>query len=91
MNKMIKRASIALASAAMAGGALLGAGGSASAATAGPVEHAQSSIAAVDAGHGRDGLHADWSHLEHGGVQTASSHYVSAERWYLDQLALFNL
>ncbi|MCF1510457.1 hypothetical protein [Streptomyces glomeratus] len=60
MNSWIRRVPIALASVAMAGGALLGAGGSASAATAaGPVDHTQSSIAAFGTGDGRDDYRND--------------------------------
>ncbi|MGW3631737.1 hypothetical protein ACWD7F_16475 [Streptomyces sp. NPDC005122] len=46
MRRRIRRVSIALASTAMAGGALVGAGGSASAATSQPLERTQSSIPA---------------------------------------------
>ncbi|MGQ5657160.1 hypothetical protein ACUJ8H_45305 [Streptomyces sp. EKR5.2] len=59
MNKMIRRASIALASTTMVAGAALGAGSAASAATAAPVEQAQSPVTAVDAGHARDGYHPE--------------------------------
>ncbi|MBX7554795.1 hypothetical protein ABZX95_45535 [Streptomyces sp. NPDC004232] len=55
MNRWIRRVSIAVASTALAGGALLGASGSASAATApDPAEHTQSSIAAFATGSDRD-------------------------------------
>jgi hypothetical protein len=60
MNRLIRRVSIALASTALAGGALLGAGGSASAATASePAEHTQSSIAAFGTDGERDGYRDD--------------------------------
>ncbi|MFD3588113.1 hypothetical protein [Streptomyces sp. NPDC058683] len=55
MNTWIRRVSIAVASTALAGGALLGAGGSASAATAsGPAEHTRSSIVALATGSDHD-------------------------------------
>ncbi|RPE37964.1 hypothetical protein EDD90_0828 [Streptomyces sp. Ag109_O5-1] len=60
MNKWIRRASIAVASTTLAGGALLGAGGSASAATASePVQHAQYSSAAFASGSDRATHRAD--------------------------------
>ncbi|MGW8800659.1 hypothetical protein ACWGN9_26815 [Streptomyces sp. NPDC055775] len=55
MNRLVRRVSIALASTVMAGGALLGAGGSASATASKPVEHTQSSIGAFGTDGGRDG------------------------------------
>lgn len=59
MNRLIRRVLITLAPVTLAGGALLGVGGSASAATASkPMEHAQSSIAAFGTGERDDGWHA---------------------------------
>ncbi|MER5915493.1 hypothetical protein ABT124_34925 [Streptomyces sp. NPDC001982] len=95
MNRWIRRVSIALASTAMAGGALLGAGGSASAATAPqPVEHTQSSIAAFGTDDGHDGNRDDGygssPHGErdddrdgHGGWYTDDDHRGDHHgRWY---------
>ncbi|MFF0764277.1 hypothetical protein [Streptomyces sp. NPDC003737] len=69
MNKMIRRASIALASTTMVAGAALGAGSTASAATAAPAEQAQSSVTAVDAADARDGYHTErhegWNRSRH--------------------------
>jgi len=71
MSSMTKRLSIALASTALAGGALLGAGGSASAATTSvPVQHKQ---------------HVSVQPAAHKG-EAASWHGVSAARWYQDQV-----
>ncbi|MFF4113581.1 hypothetical protein [Streptomyces sp. NPDC001714] len=77
MNRWTRRVSMVVASTAVAGGALLGAGGSASAATAsGPVEHTRSSITAVAAGSDRD------SHREDGygsGRHDDRHHYRTQE------------
>ncbi|MQY34597.1 hypothetical protein SRB17_25670 [Streptomyces sp. RB17] len=60
MSRLIRRISIAVATTALAGGALLGAGGSASATTASqPVQHTMSSIAAFGTGSERDGNRDD--------------------------------
>ncbi|MFD9657366.1 hypothetical protein [Streptomyces mirabilis] len=101
MNSMTKRVSIALASTALAGGALLGAGGSASAATASvPVQHAQyvsvtSATSSEQAGrHTDDGRRDDHRGqdtvryvraADHEG-EAASWRGVSAARWYQDQV-----
>ncbi|WP_030980811.1 hypothetical protein [Streptomyces sp. NRRL S-1824] len=78
MSSMTKRLSIALASTALAGGALLGAGGSASAATTSvPVQHTQHVSATSVTGSERVGRYAD---------HEASWHGVSAARWYEDQV-----
>ncbi|MFE4962960.1 hypothetical protein [Streptomyces sp. NPDC056660] len=70
MNTWIRRVSIAVASTAVAGGALLGAGGSASAATApGPAEHPRSSVAALATGSDRDGHREDGYESRHHGEQ----------------------
>jgi hypothetical protein len=70
MNTWIRRVSIAAASTALAGGALLGAGGSASAATAsGPAEHTRPSIAAPATGSARDGHREDRYRSGHHGEQ----------------------
>ncbi|MEU6194846.1 hypothetical protein [Streptomyces sp. NPDC047061] len=56
MNRWIRRVSIAVASTALAGGALLGTGSSASAATSsGPAEHPRPAITAFTTGNDRDG------------------------------------
>lgn len=55
MRRWIRRVSIALASTAMAGGALVGAGGSASAAASEPLERTQSSIVTFGTDGGRNG------------------------------------
>ncbi|WP_217559874.1 hypothetical protein [Streptomyces sp. GbtcB6] len=56
MNMWIRRVSIAVASTALAGGALLGTGSSASAATAsGPAEHTRPSVTAFTTGSDHDG------------------------------------
>jgi hypothetical protein len=60
MKSFVRRVSVAVASAAIVGGAVLGAGGSASAATSGPIEHDRSSIVHAGNGGGRDGHQADW-------------------------------
>ncbi|MFD4511358.1 hypothetical protein [Streptomyces sp. NPDC058457] len=60
MNRWIRRVSIAVASTALAGGALLGTSSAASAATAsGPAEHTRPSIAAFTTGSDRDGHRDD--------------------------------
>ncbi|MEV6536026.1 MULTISPECIES: hypothetical protein [Streptomyces] len=97
MNSMTKRVSIALASTALAGGVLLGAGGSASAATtSAPVQHTQyvsatstvSSVRAAD----HEGEAASWRGVsaarwyEDQVDEAASWHGVSAARWYEDQV-----
>ncbi|MFD7206184.1 hypothetical protein [Streptomyces sp. NPDC059893] len=97
MNSMTKRVSIALATTALAGGALLAAGGSASAATtAVPVQHTQYVSATSATSSEQVGRHTDASHrgqdtaryigaADHEG-KAASWHGVSAARWYQDQL-----
>ncbi|MER6443593.1 hypothetical protein ABT275_46260 [Streptomyces sp. NPDC001185] len=71
MSTMTKRLSIALASTALAGGALLGAGGPASAATASvPAQHTQY-VSAQAADHKSE---------------ATSFHGVTATRWYQDQV-----
>ncbi|MEV5783703.1 MULTISPECIES: hypothetical protein [unclassified Streptomyces] len=89
MSSMTKRLSIALASTALAGGALLGAGGSASAATASvPVQHTQYVSATSVTGSeqaGRQGVSAARWYEDQ--VEAATSwHGVSAARWYEDQV-----
>ncbi|MEU2864933.1 hypothetical protein ACIQWL_50160 [Streptomyces mirabilis] len=95
MNSMTKRVSIALASTALAGGALLGAGGSASAATTSvPVQHTQyvsaasaTSIEQVgrrDDHRGQDAVRYVRT-ADHEGA-AASWRGVSAARWYQDQV-----
>jgi hypothetical protein len=80
MSSMTKRLSIALASTALAGGALLGVGGSASAATTSvPVQHTQHVSATSVTGSERVGRYADHK------AEAASWHGVSAARWYEDQ------
>ncbi|MEV6766343.1 hypothetical protein AB0N16_38110 [Streptomyces sp. NPDC051105] len=70
MNTWIRRVSIAVASTALAGGALLGAGGSASAATdPGPAEHTRTSIATLATGSDRDGHREDGHESGHHGEQ----------------------
>ncbi|MEU2620633.1 hypothetical protein ABZ642_21290 [Streptomyces sp. NPDC007157] len=70
MNRWIRRVSVAVASTALAGGALLGAGGSASAATtSGPAEHARTSAAAFVAGSDRDSHREDGYRSGHHGDQ----------------------
>ncbi|MGW2968695.1 hypothetical protein ACWDBO_17670 [Streptomyces mirabilis] len=101
MNSMTKRVSIALASTALAGGALLGAGGSASAAaTSVPVRHTQYVSATSATSSGQVGRHTDDGRRDdHRGQDTlrsvrsadhegeaASWHGVSAARWYEDQV-----
>ncbi|MER5667892.1 hypothetical protein [Streptomyces mirabilis] len=100
MNSMTKRVSIALASTALAGGALLGAGGPASAATASVPQHAQyvsvtSATSSEQAGrHTDDGRRDDHRGqdtvryvraADHEG-EAASWRGVSAARWYQDQV-----
>jgi hypothetical protein len=81
MSSMTKHLSIALASTALAGGALLGAGGSASAATTSvPVQHTQHVSATSVTGSERVGRYADHE------AEAASGHGVSAARWYEDQV-----
>ncbi|MER7678217.1 hypothetical protein [Streptomyces sp. NPDC096934] len=71
MSSMMKRLSIALASTALAGGALLGAGGPASAATTSvPAQHAQY-VSAQPADHKSE---------------ATSAYGVTAARWYQDQV-----
>ncbi|MEU9150295.1 hypothetical protein AB0D59_07055 [Streptomyces sp. NPDC048417] len=70
MNTWIRRVSIAVASTAVAGSALLAAGGSASAATdPGPAEHTRSSIATLATGSDRDGHREDGYVSGHHGEQ----------------------
>jgi hypothetical protein len=97
MNSMTKRVSMALASTALAGGALLGAGGSASAATTSvPVQHTQyvSATSATSSEH--VGRHTDDDRrgqdtvryvraADHEG-EAASWRGVSAARWHEDQV-----
>ncbi|MER5347342.1 hypothetical protein ABT030_45130 [Streptomyces mirabilis] len=97
MNSMTKRVSMALASTALAGGALLGAGGSASAATASvPVQHTQYVSATSATSSEQAGRHTDDGHrgqdtvryvrtADHEG-EAASWRGVSAARWYQDQV-----
>ncbi|WP_405778879.1 hypothetical protein OG512_00960 [Streptomyces sp. NBC_01378] len=97
MNSMTKRVSIALASTALAGGVLLGAGGSASAATASvPAQHTHyvsvtSATGSEQAGHHTDDDHRgqdavrDVRAADHEG-EAASWRGVSAARWYEDQV-----
>ncbi|MFE4257061.1 hypothetical protein ACFRU3_48225 [Streptomyces sp. NPDC056910] len=97
MNSITKRVSIALAATALAGGALLGAGGSASAATtAVPVQHTQYVTATSATSSEQVGRHTDDDHrgqdtvryiraADHEG-EAASWHGVSAARWYEDQV-----
>ncbi|MER7935993.1 MULTISPECIES: hypothetical protein [unclassified Streptomyces] len=91
MNRWIRRVSVAVTSTALAGGALLGAVGTASAASAPESSaHAQSSSSAAFAdasrsGHG-DGLHLSFRDGRQQAAGTASV-AVSSERWYLDQIA----
>ncbi|MFF4707173.1 hypothetical protein ACWC4D_15570 [Streptomyces sp. NPDC001288] len=92
MNRWIRRVSIAVTSTALAGGALLGAVGPASAAMApGSSAHAQSSSSAAFAdasrsGH-RDGRHLSFQDGRHRQQAATASVAVSGERWYLDQIA----
>ncbi|MFG2368718.1 hypothetical protein ACGFY3_45140 [Streptomyces mirabilis] len=97
MNSITKRVSLALASTALAGGALLGAGGSASAATASvPVQHTQYVSATSATSSEQAGRHTDDDHrgqdtvryvrtADHKG-DAASWRGVSAARWYQDQV-----
>jgi hypothetical protein len=86
MNRWIKRVSIALASTAMAGGALLGASGAASAATASrPVEHTQSSITAFSADGGRDGYRDGWDGHHRWDGHHSWCRDDDRRGWYLDQ------
>ncbi|MER5406474.1 hypothetical protein [Streptomyces sp. NPDC002769] len=66
MRSWIRRVSIALASTAMVGGALVGAGGSASAASE-PVAHTQPSIATVGTDGTRNGYRDDGYVIGHHG------------------------
>ncbi|MEU1035440.1 hypothetical protein ABZ402_43555 [Streptomyces mirabilis] len=101
MNSMTKRVSMALASTALAGGALLGAGGSASAATtSAPVQHTQYVSATSTTSSEQAGRHTDDGRRDdHRGQDTvryvrtadhegeaASWRGVSAARWYQDQV-----
>ncbi|MFK0026042.1 hypothetical protein [Streptomyces sp. NPDC090798] len=97
MNSMTKRVSIALASTALAGGALLGAGGSASAATTSvPVQHTQYVSVTSATSSEQVGRHTDGDRrgqvtvryvraADHEGA-AASWRGVSAARWYEDQV-----
>ncbi|MFE6963114.1 hypothetical protein [Streptomyces sp. NPDC057696] len=98
MNSITKRVSIALATTALAGGALLGAGGSASAATTAvlPVQHTQYVSATSATSSEQVGRHTNDDHrgqdtvryiraADHEG-EAASRHGVSAARWYEDQV-----
>ncbi|MFF2515942.1 hypothetical protein [Streptomyces sp. NPDC058086] len=97
MNSMTKRVSIALASTALAGGALLGAGGSASAATTSvPMQHTQYVSATSATSSEQVGRHTDDDHrgqdtvryvraANHEG-EAASWRGVSAARWHEDQV-----
>ncbi|MFE6759951.1 hypothetical protein ACFVDQ_41195 [Streptomyces sp. NPDC057684] len=99
MNSITKRVSIALATTALAGGALLGAGGSASAATTAvlPVQHTQYVSATSATSSEQVGRHTNDDHRGQGTVryiraadhegEAASRHGVSAVRWYEDQVA----
>ncbi|MGW7425393.1 hypothetical protein ACWGJB_36085 [Streptomyces sp. NPDC054813] len=83
MNRWIRRVSIAVASTALAGGALLGAGGAASAATAsGPADHARSSVAAFAAARDRDSHREDVYRSGHHGEQDDS--WDAPRGWYKD-------
>ncbi|MFC8264007.1 hypothetical protein ACFUNF_42060 [Streptomyces sp. NPDC057291] len=94
MSSMTKRLSIALASTALAGGALLGAGGSASAATTSvPVQHTQyvSATSSEQVGRHTDGAHRGLDTVRYVRAadqvdEAASWHGVSAARWYEDQV-----
>ncbi|MGW6145440.1 hypothetical protein [Streptomyces sp. NPDC055140] len=92
---MTKRVSIALASTALAGGVLLGAGGSASAATTSVPVQAQYVSATSATSSEQVGRHTDDDHrgqdtvrygaADHEG-EAASWRGVSAARWYEDQV-----
>ncbi|MFF4349953.1 hypothetical protein [Streptomyces sp. NPDC001530] len=58
MKRFVRRVSIAAVSVAIAGGAVLGAGGSASAAS-GPVEQTRSTAVGLQAGDDRDGYYVE--------------------------------
>ncbi|MFE3164900.1 hypothetical protein [Streptomyces sp. NPDC059224] len=88
MNTWIKRVSIAVASTALAGGAVLGAAVGPAAASE-PSRHAQSSAVAFAAGsdrvsHREDGYGGGHHRLQE---QATARTGISAERWYLDQVA----
>lgn len=90
MNSMTKRLSIALAATALAGGTLLGFGGSASAAPiSAPVQHTQprSVQAATHKGEAAswDGVSATRWYQDQV-AEAHSSRGVSASRWYWDQV-----
>lgn len=72
MKTSMRRVSIAVASMALVGGTVLGAGGSASAETPRPIEHNRSSIVSARNDDGRDGRHAD--RYGHGGKHH-TTHY----------------
>ncbi|MGW1727788.1 hypothetical protein ACWCQK_33350 [Streptomyces sp. NPDC002306] len=88
---MTKRLSIALASVALAGGALLGTGGSASAATTSmPVQHAQyvSSVSVSAAEDlGRHNVTTVQWHEDQVAEATAAGHVVTTVQWHEDQVA----
>ncbi|MGW3852939.1 hypothetical protein [Streptomyces fagopyri] len=90
MSSMTKRLSIALASTALAGGALLGVGGPASAATTSvPMQHTQhvSVQAAAHQGETTSVHGVSAARWYQGQVDEATSvHGVSAARWYQDQV-----
>ncbi|MFF2383345.1 hypothetical protein [Streptomyces sp. NPDC058108] len=91
MSSMTKRLSIALASTTLAGGALLGAGGSASAAPASaPVQHT-SYVSVQTAGHqaaaaAPQGVTAARWYQDQLSEATSASQGVTAARWYQDQV-----
>jgi hypothetical protein len=81
MNTWIRRVSITVASTALAGGALLGAGGSASAATTSqPAEHTRPSIATLTTGSDRDGHREDRYESGHHGEQNDG--WDAPRGWY---------
>ncbi|MFD9004784.1 hypothetical protein ACFV0T_28130 [Streptomyces sp. NPDC059582] len=91
MNRMIRRVSIALASATLAGGALLATGGAASAATdSAPVRHAHSSVVtsttsgAHEHGHGSRLVERDDDRRGAHSVQVV--YLVDAAGWHEDQV-----
>jgi hypothetical protein len=81
MKRSIRRVSIAVASMALVGGTVLGAGGSASAATARPTEHNRSSVVTSVNDSGRDGRHAD-RHGHGGRHQTSHRLFRDGHRLY---------
>ncbi|MER6442277.1 hypothetical protein ABT275_39000 [Streptomyces sp. NPDC001185] len=92
MSSMTKRLSIALASTALVGGALLGAGGSASAATAMvPAQHVQYvSVQAADHKSEATSFHgvtaARWYQGQVDDVTSSHSVVITPARWYQDQV-----